>query len=63
MHPPLLPLEVVAIHLEAYALGLDNVKGLQIIPDLEIFIAFGDEVWEKIKSLGRRRDTFPVGVI
>jgi hypothetical protein len=63
VHLPLLPLELVSIHLETDPLGLDNVKGLQIIPNLEIFITFGDEVWEEIKSLGRRRDTFPVGVI
>lgn len=63
VHPPFLPLDFVTVHLEADTLGLDNVKGLQIIPNFEILITFGDEVWEEIKSPGRRRDALPVGVI
>ena len=63
VHPPFLPLDFITVNLEADALRLDNVKGLQIIPNLEILITFGDEVWEEIKSPGGRRDALPVGVI
>ena len=62
MHFPLLPLEFMAVHLETNALGLDNVKGLQIIPECEILIILGDEVGEEVKPPGWRWDTFSIRV-
>ena len=48
VHFPLLPLELVAVHLETGTLGLDDMKGLQIVPKLEISIIFSCEVREDI---------------
>ena len=50
VHFPLLPLELVVVHLETDTFGLNDMEGLQIIPNLEFFIIFGDEVGEDIKS-------------
>ena len=63
MHFPLLPLELAAIHLETDTFGLNDMKRFQIIPNLEAFIIFGDEVGEEIKSPGWRWDTLSAGVI
>ena len=63
MHFPLLPLELVAIQLETDAFWLKDMQGLQIIPNLEILIIFGDEVGEEVESLGWRWDSLPIRVI
>ena len=63
VHFPLLPLELVAVHLETDTLGLDDMKEFQIVPKLEISIIFSCEVGEDIKSPGWWWNTFPVGAI
>ena len=63
VHFPLLPLELVVVHLETDTFGLNDMKGLQIIPNLEVFLIFGDEVGEEIKSPGWGWDTLSIGVI
>lgn len=65
MHLPLLPLDLVAVHLEADALGLDDVQGLQVIAQLEL-LAFllqvlRDEVWQEVVAAKRRRDARATG--
>jgi len=63
VHFPLLPLELVAAHLETNAFWLNDMQGLHIIPKLEIGIALGDEVREKVKPPSWRGDTLSIGVI
>jgi len=62
VHFPLLPLELVAVHLETDTFGLNDMKGLQIVPNLEIFIIFGDEIGKEIKSPGWGWDALSIGV-
>jgi len=63
VHFPLLPLELVAVHLETNTFGLNDVQGFHIVPELEILIILGDEVGEEVKSPGWRWDALSVGVI
>ena len=63
VHFPLLPFDLVALHPETNAFGLNNMQGLHVVTKLEVFIILDDEVGEEIKFPGRRRDTLSIAMI
>ena len=63
VHFPLLPLELVAVHLETDTFRLKDVEGFQVVPKFEILIVLGDEVREEVKPLGGRWDALSTRVI
>ena len=63
VHFPLLPLELVALHLETNTFGLNYMQGFHIVPKLKIGITLDDEVGEEVKPPIWRWDTLSIGVI
>ena len=63
VHLPLLPLKYISVHLEADALGLDNVQWLHVAACLELLTLFllvlSDEIWKEVVQGKRRRNAFP----
>ena len=60
VHLPLLPLQLVPVHLEAHALGLHDVQRLEIVSELELLAlllhVLRDEVRQPVVARERRRD-------
>lgn len=62
MHLPLLPLELVAVHLEADTFWLENVQGFDIVTSLESGV-LSLEVRKEVKLLARHRNSVAVRVL
>ena len=58
MHLPLLPLEHVPVHLEADALGLDDVQRLDVVAELLTLLR--EQVRKEVVGLGGGRDALPI---
>ena len=48
MHLPLLPLQLMTIHLETYALRLNNVQRFYIVALLKLRVTRSHEVWQEV---------------
>lgn len=52
MHLPVLPLQYMAVHLEADALGLDDVEGLHVSARVvAALLCLFHQIWEEIPGL------------
>lgn len=61
VHLPILPLQLMAVDLEANPFGLDNMKGFDIVAKFEVLVVLCNQVWQEIVSCTWRRDTLPSG--
>ncbi len=59
VHLPILPLQLVAVHLETNALWLDNMQRLDVVPRFEVGIVL-EEVGQEVECFPWRGNTRPI---